>query len=333
MNYYNYNNNNMIPVGSMGYNNYQYNYNQYPAQMYYQYQQNAYYNNYYNPYGGYNNYYNYNNNRFLSDSNMRMMSKSWSHNTYQSPYVYMNNQQQVLNNRNKMFKLKAKIACKIVGVEYDEAYYDELLNPKSYIETPSPEEVRKSMEWRDIQRIAYFADHQNQVYVHERYVAYTHAQYNANFHNQLDNHSLCEFLEEDYPRLMREFWIRENINPNGSRDLSGTYSSTEYNELLALHANNGNGVPNNNSMWVPTSTYIRKDEDDIEVGLEQIVNKLERYRQNKLKSITLKVPDYIASPEVKKMHHDFFSELAAQVDEREQMKLKKEQQRRARQNE
>ena len=331
MNYYNYNNN-MIPVGSMGYNNYYQGYNNYQYPQMQQYQQNAYYNNYYNPYG-YNNYYNYNNNRFLSDSNMRMMSKSWNHNTYQSPYVYMNNQQQAFNNRNKMFKLKAKIACKIIGVEYDEEYYDELLNPKSYIETPSPEEVRKSMEWRDIQRIAYFADHQNQVYVHERYVAYTHAQYNANFHNQLDNHSLCEFLEEDYPRLMREFWIRENINPNGSRDLSGTYSSTEYNELLALHANNGNNMPNNNSMWVPTSTYIRKDEDDIEVGLEQIVNKLERYRQNKLKSITLKIPDYIASPEVKKLHYDFFTELSSQVDEREQMKIKKEQQRRARQNE
>jgi len=76
--------------------------------------------------------------------------------------IHTRAEEYALNNRNKMFKLKAKIACKIVGVEYDEAYYDELLNPKSYIETPSPEEVRKSMEWRDIQRIAYFADHQNQ---------------------------------------------------------------------------------------------------------------------------------------------------------------------------
>ena len=57
-----------------------------------------------------------------------------------------------------------------------------------------------------------------------------------NMHKALDDHSLCTFLEEDLWKLQREQWIADNISPNSrGRNLSATYNSNDFNELLRLH--------------------------------------------------------------------------------------------------
>jgi len=126
-----------------------------------------------------------------------------------------------------------------------------------------------------------------------------------NLHQALDNHSLCEFLEDDLWKLQREFWIRDNLKLNGNRDLSTTYNSSDYNELLKLH---------NSS----TSSYVsdllnnsRYDNnlDDIEIGMKMAFDR-ERRRKAILEG---KVPDFISSDETQKRRHEWTQQLMNQI--------------------
>jgi hypothetical protein len=130
----------------------------------------------------------------------------------------------------------------------------------------------------------------------------------TNYHQYFDNHSMCEFFEEDYPRLEREFWIEENIKRNGLRDMSTTYNSKAYNELLNLHHSSNpyiNEIMNN--------ARYDNNLDDMEIGLAEMFER-ERRRRNLLEG---KLPQYISSPEIQKARAEYTQQLMDQIYKKE----------------
>ena len=124
-----------------------------------------------------------------------------------------------------------------------------------------------------------------------------------NYHEEFDDHSLREFLSDDLWKLNREFWIAENIKSKG-RDLSRTYSSDNYNELLNMHRSSNPYI----DQLLDTSRYDN-NLDDMEVGLPEILDARRRRQQ----IYEGKVPTFISSEESQRRRHEFTSQVLNQI--------------------
>ena len=152
--------------------------------------------------------------------------------SYQEQNVYQ-------QNYIELQKLKYKICCSVTGTEYSEEVAEMLFNPyyEQQNQQKDPVQLERDRIWEDTKRIVRYANDPNNVYYSQEQLEGMFMQEQMrNYHEALDSHNLCEFLEEDLPRLNREIWISKYIDKNASRNLSKTYNSQAYNQLLMSHA-------------------------------------------------------------------------------------------------
>ena len=274
-------------------------YQQSPYNSYVQQQQ----SNYYNPYG----------NTFSSPYGQSGYSPyGSSYSTYggYTPYISPVAMQKYQEQQVELFKIKYRLANHYTGNEVNEDYLDKLCNPNNPIHQKTEEQ--RSIE-EDHRFMMYLTNVSNGlIQVPKSYAQHQAEMLNLmsyNKHQALDNHSLCEFLEEDLWRLQREEWIRKNIKINGSRDLSAVYNSNDYNELLKLHNSSTNPYIND---LLNISRYDN-NLDDIEIGMNAA---LERERRRKA-ILEGKVPEFVSSDEAQKRRHEFTQQLLGQVYRKE----------------
>lgn len=308
----NYNNNNSVDHNSIAINNNYYNpYNN-------QYIGNS--NNYYNPYGNQyigngNNYYSpynnmYNNQQYVTPygNNQQYQNQynQYSYNNYNgyrpfySPYATGQYEEE----RKKLFKMKYRLANTVNGV-VDEERLEKLVNPeiKQNVLTDEEREIRDNYNF-----VQYVDNYANSPYVVETPSMRDTRILNLmskNFHDAFDTHSLFTFLEEDLWKLKRDEWVGENINIRGDRNLSSTYNSNEYNELLNMHKSTNNPYIND----LLSNTRYDNNIDDYEIGMQAAFDK-ERRRRAILEG---KVPEFISSDEVQKRRHAWTQEIMNQI--------------------
>ena len=123
-------------------------------------------------------------------------------------------------------------------------------------------------------------------------------------HDALDNHSMAEFFSDDLWRLERETWIRDNIAKRNGRNLSKTYDSNAYNELLNFHRSNN---PYTNQLM--NSSRYDNNIDDLELGMNAVYDR-ERRRQAILNG---KIPSFISSEETQKRRNEWTNQLINQI--------------------
>ena len=302
--------NNMIPVGSYGYNTYpmqqqnQYVFQPvgggYNPQPYYQPQQ-----NYYNPFpqfqqqqqywgNPYNGYYNYGNYRNFS------------------PFMSMQYQQEMMNAEIQKRKFKYKIMAKVNGIEYTEEELDIKFNPNNPANIKKVEERRDvDREWNEIIRVMNAfptaPDHSPHVQAKINFLNNYYHNCNAEF----GNHSMFEFFNNDLPKLQREEWICENIRPKQNRNLGATYNSAAYNELLNLHKSSNPYINE-----ILNQSKYDNNVDDQELGLAEIFDSL-RQRRNLL-SNRQPLPSFVSSPEVQEARAKYTQELMDALFKKEQ---------------
>lgn len=294
--------NNIMPIGQVGYNQQQMpetNYVFAPTQQQYNgnvYQHpyfsnsNGYANpqyNYYDPYGykGYQNQYSggYYTNYYGG---------------YYSPQLYQKRQQQ----QQTLLKMKYQIAGKCFGKEYTDQELENIVNPQVRVQQIPQKERDMIAEGR---RMAYYESliHQPPLETQAMRTARCIQDMQYNYHKEFDNHSLREFLDDDLWKLNREFWLAENVKSKG-RDLSRTYSSDDYNELLNMHRSSNPYV----NELLDTSRYDN-NLDDMEIGLPMILDMQKRRKQ----VLEGKVPTYVSSDEAQRRRHEFTSQILSQI--------------------
>ncbi len=221
-----------------------------------------------------------------------------------SPFMSMQRRQEIINAQIAVSKLRCKIANAITGTVYDDDKIDQLYNPNNPANIKTSEQQDADRSWNEVQKFHQYSINPSPIDYPEKHLASFMQLQAKNYHDAFDSHSLCEFLEEDYPRLMREFWIAENIKKNATRDLSSVYSSKDYNELLNMHQSSN---PYINDLL--NQSKYDNNIDDMEVGLAEIFDR-ERRRRNLLEG---KLPTYISSPEVQAQRRAFTESLMQQL--------------------
>lgn len=271
------------------------------------------------PYGGYiqqqqNNYYNPYGNTFnqspygTAQSGYNSYGNSYSYNNYRGymPFISPVAMQQYQNQQIELFKIKYRLANHYIGKDVDEEYLDRLCNPNNKIYKKTEEQLAVDEDHKFMQYVSNVANGRISV---PRPQAYREAdilnQMSNNMHQALDNHSLCQFIEEDLWKLQREEWIRQNIKVNSNRDLSAVYNSNDFNELLRLHNSSTNPYV---SDLLNISRYDN-NLDDIEIGINMAFEK-ERRRKAILEG---RVPEFISSNETQKRRHEWTQQLINQV--------------------
>jgi hypothetical protein len=300
-------------------------YNQYPVYNNYNYQPQGYginqqNNNFvFQPVGGYQqpiyDYYNPYGNTF---SQYRQQPQYYQYGQYNQPQMYQqqpyaqygyNNytpyysplqRQQQMNEQVEMMKIKFRIVDKFFHRETDEEKLDQMLNPYNKANVPTPEQQKAMQHEQLMHELCRMADSGIQYETQlSRDGAYIRAM-SENMHKALDNHSLCQFLEEDLWRLQREQWIAENISPNRGRNFSTVYNSNEYNELLNLHRSSN---PYVNEML--SNSRYDNNMDDLAIGMDLAYDRARR-KQALLEG---KVPTFISDEETQRRRAEWTSQV------------------------
>lgn len=223
-----------MPQQGVYMNQYNYpNYNQYyqPQQPVYQPVQ------YQSPFGG-----NYNN-PYAGQTFGYNQFGQYQPNQFQSP-TYM---QKEIDNQKKLFELSARLCAAYRGKEINEERLRERLYPsvrQQNLPQKSHKEMMEDRDWNDTIQMMRIADDPNTYYRTRSYscMVMFNEQLRAEA-EEFKGHNLVQFLNDDLWKLEREAWIRKNINRGQDRNLSTTYNSREYNELLNMH-NSGNPILN-----------------------------------------------------------------------------------------
>ena len=221
-----------------------------------------------------------------------------------SPFMSMQAMQQAVNNQITVSKIKCRVQLAALGKEINEDKIDEWCNPNNKVYQVSDEQRQNDAVWKEMVRLHQFCNSPVQYDSPIKQMANFMQLQIKNYHEAFDSHSMCEFFEEDYPRLQREFWIAENIKRNGNRDLSTTYNSREYNELLNMHRSSN---PYINEL-MDNSRYDNNI-DDSEIGLAEVFDR-EMRRRNVLEG---KLPTFVSSPEVQEQRRLFTEKLMDQI--------------------
>ena len=221
-----------------------------------------------------------------------------------SPFMSMQRRQAMVDQQMQIIQLKYKIIATITNTSYDPEAVDRMYNPYNDANVKTPEQIDSDRAWAEVQKFTYFSQHPSQADYPERNMAnYIQAKV-RNLHEALDNHSLCEFVEMDLPKLSREIWIAENIKKNSTRDLSRVYNSKEYNELLSMHASSNPYLKE-----ILDTSRFDNNIDDMELGLAQIFDQERR----RISILEKPLPTYISSLEVQKQRHAFTEALLQQA--------------------
>ena len=258
-------------------------------------------NNYYRPPVDYNNPYP----QYYGNNNGYRFNPYGSY--ARSPILSAQIQQQFMQQQINANKTRYRIACKALGMNYSEEEADRMFNPQSQMIQRTPEEVKADQNWQEVTMFMYYANNPGIVRSQEQIDAEFIQRKYSIYHQALDNHSLCEFFEEDLPRLMREFWIEDNIKPKGSRDHSRLYDSSAYNNLLRLHASSN---PYLNKLMEDANRYDNNT-SDTELGISDVL-----HTQANRNYVRQTPSDYLNLPEVQERRRKFTEALLAQVYEK-----------------
>lgn len=329
---------NMIANGQFGYNgpnNYGYqqpmynNYYQQPQQYYgYGYQQSVNYgyqqqqNNYYNPYGDTfknvnmmdkfkNSPYAYGTPDINTLEQYRTINNSYGYAnnnyTYGNNYNPYNNYKQQQNEQITLYKMKLGIASTYFGHPMSDEEMNNMIFPQQEKQQRLTDEERiNNAEYDWCANIIKTVQNPYRQPTNAELTAQFLYQMSKNMHDELDNHGLCQFLEDDLWQLQREQWLRENIDINSGRNLKNTYSSKDYTELLNMH--NDSAKSGFVSQLLDTSRYDNNTKD-IELGMNLAFNQ-ERRRRSALEE---KVPSFISSDEVQKRRNRFTNAIMQQI--------------------
>lgn len=233
------------------------------------YQQNQRYN-YYDPYGinGFNN-------------------NAGVYQQFNSPASY----QAIINEQIALDKIKQRLVANYFHKTFDEEKYDEnirkQLNPPT--ESYTIEELRNHAELATVFRIGNYYSNNMGIINPIDMSAYYRARYIQSVHDNFDNHSLAQFLCCDIPRIKKHDWIKENVNISG-RNLSTSYNSKAYNELLDLHRSSNPYV----TELLSNSRYDNNI-DDYEMGMRIVNDKVQRVKQ----IMESEVPSGVTSDDVR----------------------------------
>ena len=224
-----------------------------------------------------------------------------------SPFMSVQRREQMVNQQVNKEKLKVKIAMGFLDKTVTDEELDIMTNPNNPANLKSSEQVNIDQQWSEITRLKAMCD--NPSYLSpEQQNGYILRQRIANFHQAFDQHSLCQFLEDDFPRLLREQWISENVKRNATRQLNGTYDSNDYNELLKMHVSSNPYI----NQLLDNSRYDN-NKSDHEVGTIEILKQMRDRAQEQLNGYGKGLPTYISSPEVQAQRHQFIEELTSQL--------------------
>lgn len=267
--------------------------------------------NYFNPYGQFD--YNYGYSQY---PNQPIYGYQQQYPGYQ-PYGYqpygqtMSLQQTAMQQHIELEKIKLRGVNRYLGREMSEEELDRRVNPMSGMNKLSKEEQKSRQEFNFMTQLHEQAMQPYQPPTTSQLVDMNILQQASKFREQYDSHSMFEFLNNDFNELCWRMWFEKNTIPNNGRNMSGTYKSKEYNELLAMHRSSNPYI----NQLMDDSRYDNNT-DDYEIGMQAAIER-ERRRQSILGG---GVPDFISSPEVQAARHEWTQKLMSQIYEKEAKK-------------
>lgn len=233
-------------------------------------------------------------------------SYGYGYDTYAGyrPFTSPLQQQKYQDMQTEMLKKKFRMVSQFFGTELNEEELDKRINPSNPVNRKTREELADEEQTRFMNYCHQLAMQPTQVESQAEIDARILREMSYNMHKELDNHSLCQFLEDDLWKLQREEWIRKYINKNANRNLSKVYDSAQYNELLNMHRSSNPYV----NELLDNSRYDN-NVDDFEIGMNLAMDR-ERRRKQILEG---KVPTFISSEETQKRRNEFTSEIMKQI--------------------
>ena len=282
---------NIVPIGQQNYNDNGYVFKPAP--------QSQYYNGGY--YGGglgcnqqyYNNGYGYNNGYsmpYYGDYGYTLNPDGT-----ERRMTYREAQQQQIDS----FKIMIRCCDGFFGRTRTEEELEQIANPKPVIDERTQEQIQNDREFAEMQRISALQNMpQPESNFQRKFRLLGEESYKR--HQMYDNMSLFEFLNNNFWKLREQQWLEENVNRNSGRDLSRTYSSKNYNELLGLHKSSDSYT----SQILDESKY-ESSLNDIEIGLGNII---EAQRRKKA-LLEGKVPTFISSEETQQRRSNFINKI------------------------
>ena len=216
---------------------------------------------------------------------------------------------QQLEERKYLDKLKIKIVNTYLGKKIDEEKIDKALEIK-YNPTYNNQYNNKTQEeiYEDREIANGYAIHraymngQCQKPMADKTRLVREMMYNMQ--NESGCKSMFDFFQNDLPRLQYEIWLEKNVVPNASRNLSDTYNSREYNQLLSLHAGSNNPFVN---LLLDDNRYDNVYEH--EMGMKLTVDR----ETNRLKILRDKLPNYISDEETQKRRREWTNSILNQI--------------------
>lgn len=273
---------------------------------------NPYNQSYYNPYNRHNVDYN---NPFPEYYN------GGYYNRYR-PFISAQQQEQINQMYFRTSQIRQKLICGIIGRKYNEEEFNKINAPIDnsayYNEDITEEQFKAEQNWMDVQRFYYYSMNPNRYYKSEeqRTAEWLQA-YLTEYHRRYDNHSLCEFFEEDLPRLEHELWVSKYIDKNSSRNLKSIYNTDDYNRLLSIHASNDPYI----------NTILNDSKYDNNTDLEQdmgLVELLHKHRNKQFQNPPMSAfQSYINRPEIQEQRKRFNEELYGQLYKKQEYMAKR----------
>ena len=212
--------------------------------------------------------------------------------------------QQMQNIQTEMLKKKFRMVSQFFSTELDEEELDKRINPYNPVNQKTQQEIADAEQTKFMNYCHQLAMQPQQVESQAEIDARILREMSANMHKEFDNHSLCQFLEDDLWKLQREEWIRKYINKNATRNLSSMYDSNNYTELLNMHRSSNPYV----NELLDNSRYDNNI-DDFEIGMNLAMER-ERRRKQILEG---KVPEFISSEETQRRRSEFTAQIMQQI--------------------
>lgn len=136
----------------------------------------------------------------------------------------------------------------------------------------------------------------------------------------IKDHSLWQFFNQDLWKWAYEEWKAENLVDN-SHDMSRTYDSEAYNQLLQIHYEREHPeaaaqMQEQEQQERPTDGAGNPLVEDVPMGIGNTIDAINR-RRNLLEG---KVPKFVSTPAIQEKRRRFMNALAEQIKERDRQR-------------
>ena len=257
------------------------------------------YNNYYNPYASqYESYYN------------NGVTLSPYQNMGYTPLQY----NQLIQNQEKNIRLKEQFMCSALNLDYEEEKRKALQRRQQYFQQyhyyPQKQiSYEDMMAQEDMNKIAMFYHYSkpenNYISNNDIFIQQLN-EVNDKFKELYGDYSMYEFMNNgSFEKLAEAQWILANCSPRDDKNLSRTYNSNDYNELLNMHRSSNPYV----NQLLNTSQYDNNI-DDLELGSPSSIYELIMRRRSRLQD---PVPTSISDAEVQMHRHNWTNSILDQI--------------------